>query len=425
MKPHQTTHHYLDYAARAVVRPEVLIAQRHAATYDANPESLHTPGRNARAVWDEALQNIARTLSCQNDELVLTADATESAFLALAGIAAGIRAAAQIPFSAAISTIEHPAVSEAATALETNGVPIQRIHVDHTGTILASELSACLRPDTRLVSLIAASNIVGTVQPLRRLISEIRAYEHAIGHRIYVHTDASQLAPWARLLPHELDVDALTLSGAKLGTSSNIGFLYLKAGTPFVSPMIGGGQQYGRRGGTLPVVAAAELAAALTVAWRALPADAHRIRTYRDQLEQCLHRAFPKGTVHDAPERLPNLTSFTLPNLDAEAAVYALDAAGIACSAGSACVARTPTLRGRELRAMGRSTAEADGTLRLSFGWASTEADVRAACSVLPTVLTELQDQSRVRTALKRAGTALARTYATHDEQRSDFHAEA
>lgn len=400
---------YLDAAARAAVLPEALAAGTRSELFAGNAGSVHRAGHQARQAWDHAMADIARALSCQVPELVITANATESIFLALLGIARGITDDSQ-PFDVISSAIEHPAVQSAVTA--TGGRPVF-VAPDAHGTIPPEALRAALTPRTRLVSIQAANNIVGTIQPLRQLVQVVRTYEQAHGIRIAFHTDAAQLAPWQRVLPHELGVDALTLSGAKLGTPSGVGLLYLGTETNFQSPLPGGGQQDGRRGGSLPVRDAVELAAALRARWNALPTLAEETRRRRDQLRDAVLHALPDATVNGNPVALlPNFLSLTVPEIDAETAVYALDARSIAAAAGSACSSSKSTGRTAVLETLGLLPDAARATLRFSVDWSTSDDAIEYASRIVPQVLIDVLRQVATQRAIRAHGRALADSYA-------------
>lgn len=402
--------YYFDYAARSLIRPEALVARAAAAKLVGNADSPHSAGHLAKQAWNETLSQLAQLLSCQPTELTVTASATESAFLALAGIFSALPGKNAAP-DILTTPLEHPAVRAPLDQLSAQGATVRELALTSEGLVRPEVLRAALRPETQIVTIIAASNEIGSIQSLRQLVQVIRAHEQTTGQRIYIHTDASQLAPWVHLLPHELDVDALTLSGSKLGTVANVGLLYLRANTPFNSPMKGGGQQYERRGGTLPVAEALELAAALQITWQQLAETRMRVTQFREQIRRELEATFPNGITNGNQDGLPNFLSFTVPGLNAESAIYALDAQGIYCAAGSACSTTNSTARRQLFKALGRPSEEAENTLRFSLGWATHENEVNAAMCVIPATLKRILTQEDMRQKIRSKGHELALKY--------------
>lgn len=313
---------YLDSAATTATRREVLEAMWPYLTGEfGNPSSHHALGESAASALEEARAAIAEFLGCRPTEVVLTSGGTESDNLAIKGIALANPRGRHIVTSA----IEHEAVLESCRYLERHhGFEVTVVPVDSTGLIDLAELEGALRPDTTLVSVMLANNEVGSVQPLARIA------ELAHVHGIPVHTDAVQAAGWLDLTA--LGVDALSISGHKLGAPKGIGALFVRGRIPLEAVLHGGGQERDRRSGTENVAGAVGLAAAVRLAGGA------DISPLRDAFIAEVLRTVPgarlTGPVHD---RLPANASFCFPGTNGESILLELGERGIVCSAGSAC----------------------------------------------------------------------------------------
>ncbi len=404
----QPTHHYLDYAAAAPLRPEALAALTDARGQSGNTGSQHGAGIAAKRRWDAALDTLARLLGCQADELVITSGATESCNLAILGSMLPELDAGN-PIRILTSAAEHPACSSAVDLLEARGATVDRLAVNPHGQVALADVETALCPKTRLVTFIAAHNETGAVQRIHRIIEAVRSAERRFGTTILVHLDAAQWVAWQRLDVHHLGADFVSASGAKFG-GPHAGILYVKRGTKLTPLIVGGGQQQGRRSGTVDVAAAAGLAAALTAAWDELPSAAPAVRTARDMLADTLLAAFPDAVGRDRPDGLPNFIHLTVPGLDADNAVAALSAAGIDLSTGSACSAADAAKQQRIHAALGIAGTDTRSTLRITLG---PDADAAAMARLAPTIvgiLNRVRQQSRATAALQAAAAGLTNT---------------
>ncbi len=391
---------YLDYAAAAPVRPEVVAAIATASGLPGNASSPHAAGMATKAHWNQALAAIACLLGCQPDELVVTSGATESCNLAIIGALTGRLEHEQVHILT--TAVEHPAVDEPVRALERRGARVTRLAVDHAGRVSLAAFEQALTPETAVVSLIAAHNETGAIQRIHRLIEAVRAAERRFGTTILIHLDASQWAAWQPLNPHHLGIDLMSLSGSKLG-GPHAGLLYARRGTQLQPIMYGGGQQHGLRPGSYAVTAAAGLAAALAATWRQLPAVASRVRQAKDHLGTALVSALPGSQRRDLPDGLPNILHLTVPGLDAANAVAALSEAGILASTGAACAAADATKQARIHTALGIQPADSRSTLRFSLGWAHTVDDVARLTPMIVDILRRVHKQSAQTLALEQA----------------------
>lgn len=388
---------YLDYAASAPLCPEALDAMMpHLGTGRAgvlagtNPNSLSTPGRNAFKALEAARRDIARAVgAARSDEITFTSGATEADNAALAGMARAARDARRVRdkgFAGEIitSAIEHDAVLAAADALKADGFRVTRLACDRDGFVEVRALEEALTPETVLVSVQMANSEVGSVQPIRQLA----AAAHAQG--ALFHTDATQALGKLGIDVGALGVDAASLSAHKIGGPKGIGALYLKARTPFVPQMNGGGQEGGRRSGTQNVCGAVGFAAACVACARDVDAEAARLRRLRDKLYRDLP-AFeliqPTVDVEEGSlDYLPNIVNVLVSGLESQTLVLRLDALGFAVSGGSAC-ASSSLEPSHVLRALGISGDDALSELRVSLGRDTTDADITAFLHAMPRVL--------------------------------------
>lgn len=379
---------YLDWAATAPLCEQAAQAmapylEPGAANMPlgANPNSLHSEGREAFAAMGQARESLARVLGARPDEVVFTAGATESNYLALAGIVQAARekrrkAGKGQDAHVVVGAIEHGAVLQAAATLEKQGVQVSFAPVDSQGRVSPHDIEALLRPETVLVSVMTANNEVGAIQP----IAQIARVAHDAG--ALMHTDAAQALGKIDFDCHALGVDAASFSGHKIGGPKGIGALYLKSSTPFETPLAGGGQESGRRGGTQNVCAMAGFAAAAVACAenaQELERERARMTALRDRLYRgmCEHdRVVP--SVECAPgsqDFLPNIANVCVRGFESETLILQLDLAGFAVAGGSACSSHSlePS---KVLLALGLERDLALGSLRVSLGRSTTEQDV-------------------------------------------------
>ena len=364
---------YLDYAATAPVRDEVVDVMVPLLR-GANPSSVHADGRAARAVIDAAREDVARVLGVAGREIVFTGSGTEADVLAILGAARGGSGRGR---HLIVSAIEHSAVLLAAAILEGEGWAVSRLPVTADGVVETATLAAALRDDTVLVSVMLANNELGTIQPL----AVLAALAHARG--AVVHTDAVQAAGYLDLAPAAHGVDLLSLASHKLGGPKGVGALYVQRGTP-VAPVVPGAQEHGLRGGTEDVAGIAGFARAFVLAAEERPAAAARVAEIREGFERALLAGIPGAQVlgHNVA-RLPHVTDALFPGVANEALLVALDLEGVSASAGSACAAGSVE-PSHVVAALGVPEEHARSVVRFSFGRLSTalEAERSAALTV-------------------------------------------
>ena len=374
---------FLDAAATTPVRREVLEAMwPYLAGEFGNPSSHHSLGEAAAAALAGAREAAAKALGCRPGEVVFTSGGTEADNLAVKGIALARHGADSRLDRVAISAVEHPAVEESARYLERiHGFAVDVIPVDRYGQVTEEALAAVLRPETALVSIMYANNEVGTVQPVARLA----ALAHA--HGVPLHSDAVQAAGWLSLDARELGVDALSISGHKLGAPKGCGALFVRSRTRMEPLIHGGGQERGRRSGTENVAGAVALATALTLAGTSQHAASARVAALRDDFISAVLAGVPGAVLSGHPEeRLPSVASFCFPGTSGESVLLELERQGVVCSSGSACAAGSDE-PSPVLLAMGISAEVAQTAVRFSFDATITAAELDHAAAAVRTAV--------------------------------------
>lgn len=370
---------FLDAAATTPVRREVLDAMWPYLTGGfGNPSSHHTLGEAAAAALAGARRAVADVLGCRAGDVVFTSGGTEADNLAVKGIALARQAANPLLDRVVISAVEHPAVEESARYLERfHGFAVDVVPVDSTGRVTPDALAGALRPETALVSIMYANNEVGTSQPIAALAD----LAHAQG--IPFHTDAVQAAGWLPLDTRTLGVDAMSISGHKLGAPNGCGLLFVRSRTRLEPVIHGGGQERGRRSGTENVAGAVGLATALTLARDRQAGEQARVGGLRDRFIAAVLAGVPDAVLTGhASERLPSVASFCFPGTSGESVLLELERRGVVCSSGSACAAGSDA-PSAVLTAMGIPAEVAQTAVRFSFDAAVTQEDLDAAAAAV------------------------------------------
>ena len=375
---------YFDHAATTPVDPRVLEAMLpfFSECYG-NPSELHRLGRQARAAVDEARAQVAAALGAGEKEIVFTAGGTESDNLALFGYLARFQ-----PGHLVVSAIEHPAVMEAARALNRLGWAVDFVPVDRYGVIDLDAYEQAFRDDTRLASVMFANNVVGTVQPVAAL-ARIAHEKGAV-----FHTDAVQAVGSLPVDVVELGVDLLSLSGHKFYGPKGVGALYVKRGTRLQPILHGGGHERRLRSGTENVPGIVGLGAALALATEQLPEVRPRLERLRDRLAQGVQERIPEVTYLGHPtERLPGNVAFSVRYVEGESMLLQLDARGFMVSSGSACASGSlePS---HVVLALGFGAEEAHGSMRISLGRENTQEEADAFLEAFPPIVDKLRQMS-------------------------------
>lgn len=374
---------FLDAAATTPVRREVLEAMWPYLTGEfGNPSSHHSLGDAAATALEAARASTAKALGCRPGEVIFTSGGTEADNLAVKGMALARRAADPRLDRVVISAVEHPAVEESARYLaRVHGFALDVVPVDAYGLVTEEALAAVLRPETALVSIMYANNEVGTVQPVARLAGIARA------SGVPFHTDAVQAAGWLPLDTAELGVDALSISGHKLGAPKGNGALFVRGRTRLEPLIHGGGQERGRRSGTENVAGAVALATALTLAGQARPERAARVAALREHFIRSVLAGVPGAVLTGHPsQRLPSVASFCFPGTSGESVLLELERQGVICSSGSACAAGSDE-PSAVLVALGIDAAVAQTAVRFSFDATVTAAELEEAAAAVRTAV--------------------------------------
>jgi cysteine desulfurase len=367
---------YLDHAATTPMLAAAVEAMTSHLGDVGNPSSLHASGRAARRIVEESRETIAQALNCRPGEVVFTSGGTEADNLALKGLFWSRRDADPARTRILATSIEHHAVLDTLHWLETEEqAEVELVPVDHRGRLDLDALRASVERDPASVALISvmwANNEVGTVQPIEEVVAV------AATHRIPVHTDAVQAVGAIPVDFAASGVDALTLTGHKLGGPYGVGALVLRRDLSLTPLLHGGGQERDIRSGTLDMPAIAGFAAAVEHAVKAQPEYAERVAALRDDLVRRVSEVVPDAHLHgDVDHRLPGNAHLGFPDCEGDSLLMLLDARGIECSTGSACSAGVPQAS-HVLLAMGCDEEGARHSLRFTLGRTSTAADVDA-----------------------------------------------
>jgi cysteine desulfurase len=346
-----------------------------------NPSSVHRYGQAAEAAVDSARETIASVLNCRPDEIVFTSCGSEADNLALRGAALALREKTGANWILT-SRSEHHAVSKTAEQLEKYyGFQVEWLDVDEHGRVTPEAVKKALCDKTALVSVMYANNEIGTVNPIREIAALCRE------NGVLFHSDAVQAAAYLGVDVQTLGVDLLSLGAHKLYGPKGVGALYVRKGTPLIPHLTGGGQEFGLRAGTHNVPYLVGFAEALRLAKEERESRVAYLRPLRDHIIGSVLEEITdsKLTGHPA-ERLPNHASFVFHGVDGNLLLTLLDAAGFACSSGSACKTGNPE-PSEVITSLGFSRDWALGSLRVTLGKDTQPADVDAFLQALPSLV--------------------------------------
>ncbi len=379
---------YFDHAASAPLDEKVLGEMMPYLKGDfGNPSSVHAYGRETRAAIERSRDKVAETLHADPKEIVFTSGGTESVNAAHKGAVLAFHGKFR---HVIISAVEHHCVLECAEWLTTQGVAVTAVPVDGEGRVDPKTVRASIRPgETGLISIMAANNEVGTIQPFQ----EIGAMAREMG--ILFHTDAVQAYGKIPIDVRADHIDLLSVSGHKIYGPKGAGFLYQRKGVELVPLIHGGGQERDRRGGTENVPGIVGLGEAAKLIFSEAE-ERKRLRVMTDIFWDELKAKFPGAKINGpqkSGDRVPGILNITLPGIEGENLVHSLDSRGFALSSGAACAAGSAP-PSHVLIAMGRTPKEAKQGLRLSFGRSNSGEQVRQLLEVLPAVTQSLQMMS-------------------------------
>ena len=376
---------YMDNAATTPVSPAVLekMLPYFSECYG-NANSIHSTGLDARKALNAARKKVAAALNCNPEEVYFTSGGSESDNWALKGVAFANRKKGNHIIT---SAIEHHAILHTCEWLEKQGFEITYVPVDADGLVNPADVEAAITDKTILISIMAANNEIGTIEP----IEEIAKIAHA--HHVLFHTDAVQAIGAIPVDVRAIGCDLLSLSGHKFHGPKGVGALYIKQGTRIDNLIHGGAQERGRRASTENVAGIVGMAEAIELATANIPEKAARISALRDQLIDGL-TALPYVRLNGhRTKRLPGNVNVSVRFIEGESLLLRLDLAGVAASSGSACTSGSldPS---HVLLAIGLPHEIAHGSLRLSLSDTTTQEEVDYVLSVLPGIIEYLRDMS-------------------------------
>jgi cysteine desulfurase len=373
---------YLDYAATTPLDARVLaVMTPYLTDVYGNPSSMYRLARDSRRALDSARDHVAECLGASSAEILFTSGGSESDNAALKGVAFAHRLRGHV----VTTQIEHHAVLNAAEFLERLGMDVTYVTPDASGTIDPDAVGRAITADTVLVSVMHANNEVGTIQPIEEIGHITRA------KRVPLHVDAVQTAGAQDISVDQLGVDLLSLSAHKFYGPKGVGALYIRRGTTCWPLVHGGGQERGRRAGTENVAGIVGLAEALSLAVGDARSRAEHLSALRDRVIDRVRRIIGARLTGHPERRLPNNASFVFEGLSGESLLLALDRRGIMVSTGSACTSGSlePS---HVLRAIGLPDELSRGSLRVTVGSRTTEADIDRFLTELVPILERLHE---------------------------------
>ena len=372
---------YLDNAASTMIHPDVLDSMMpYLAGQYGNPSSIHRHGRVARKAVKKAREQVASLINALPSEILITSGGTESNNTAIRGVAS------QYPSCHIItSSIEHDAVLEPCRMLSREGFDVEYLPVDGLGMTSPSDLRARLTDRTRLVSVMFGNNEVGSIQPISELAAVCR------GRKTLFHTDAVQAVGKTPIDVRELGVDLMSISSHKLHGPKGVGALFVREGTKIDPMILGGGQERGMRSGTENVAGIVGFGRACEMAREGMGENTAYLQELRDALVRSVLEAVPAVTLNGDPAlRLANNAHFTFLGVNGEDLIIKLDEYGVAASTGSACSVNVQKAS-HVLEAMGFSSEQIAGSLRLTVGMFNTMGEITQVTGILRDVVRELR----------------------------------
>lgn len=370
---------YLDYSATTPVDSRVLEAMTpYFAASFGNPSSVHRYGQIAEAAIDSAREKVARVLACRPDEIIFTSCGSESDNLAIRGAAYAMREKTGAKWILA-SRAEHPAITNTLKHLEKyEGFLIEWLGVNERGTVTPETVAKAICSNTAIVSVMYANNEIGTINRIKEIAEICRT------NNILFHTDAVQAAAYLPMDVNDLGVDLMSLGAHKFYGPKGVGALYVRKGTPLISHLTGGGQEFSLRAGTQNVPYIVGFAEALRLTHEEREQRVAHVTPLRDKIIGTVLETIPDSRLTGELEsRLPHHSSFAFKDVDGNLLLTLLDAAGFACSSGSACKTGNPE-PSEVMNAIGLTRDWGLGSLRVTLGVQTTPADVDSFLNTLP-----------------------------------------
>ena len=385
---------YLDWAASAPINPDLpAFILKALLNFQGNPSSVHTEGKNARNQINNSRKVCANLLGTKPEQLIFTSGGTDSNSIIVSSLFRK-KSKGQI----IISAIEHPSIYGFSAALKDSGFDVIYITPDSDGFIDPNDLKLLLKPSTIFVSIMTVNNETGAIQPLETLISVIRDFEQKNGRSIHIHTDAVQALGKIPFKPGLFDIDSASFSAHKIGGPKGTGLLYLKK--PIAVLSSGGGQEFAIRPGTENTAGIIAFSKAMETSIKKLENNMQ----HAEYLKSLLTTEFAaiegvrilfSSANEDNLSYSPYIISATVSPVPGEVLVRVLSDKGVFISTGSACSSRNRKKQIRVLVSSGASEKDASGSIRISTGWSTTEADIIDFCAILKPALSELRKYLR------------------------------
>ncbi|RHT70975.1 cysteine desulfurase NifS [Ruminococcaceae bacterium AM28-23LB] len=379
---------YADNAATTRIAPQVLDAMLPYLKEEyGNPSTLYKLGREAKIAIEKAREQVAQVIGAKAEEIFFTGSGTEADNMALKGVLYG--PAGKGKKHLITTKIEHHAILYTAMALEKEGFQVTFLDVDKNGRVDLEELKQAITPDTALVSIMAANNEVGTIQPIEEIGKICRE------KGVLFHTDAVQAFGHMPLDVNKMNIDLLSLSAHKINGPKGSGALYIRRGLGLRPVIEGGGQERNRRSGTENVAGIVGLGQAAQLAMETMVEESARLKALAKKLTDGVLQIPETILTGDPENRLPGACSFAISAIEGESLVLYLDMEGICTSTGSAC--STGSLDpSHVLMAIGLSHEVSHGSLRVTLGRFNTEEEVDYIIETLPKVVEKLRSMSPV-----------------------------
>jgi cysteine desulfurase len=384
---------YLDHNATTPLHPEVQKSMKDAMAIFGNPSSLHTFGRNAKKLLEEAREECASCIGALTDEIIFMGSGSEANNTVLSIFSCpSLHCASHHNMRREIITtaIEHPCILETTQCLNDRGFDIKYLPVDRYGMLDIEQLQKSISDKTALVSVMMANNEIGTIQDIKKITDIVH------NNGALMHTDAVQAVGKIPVDVRKLNVDFLTLSGHKMYGPKGVAALYIKKGTPFCPLIRGGHQERGRRAGTENTLGIVGLGTAIRMRKLEMEAETTRLLNLKSALIKGIEKAIPDSFFNGHPTAcLPGTVNVSFAGAEGEAILLYLDLEGIAVSTGSACASGSldPS---HVLLATGISAEKAHGSIRISLGRDNTMEDIDYVLSVLPAIIKRIRNMSTV-----------------------------
>ncbi|PUB12264.1 cysteine desulfurase family protein [Paenisporosarcina sp. OV554] len=374
---------YLDHAATSPIHPQVITKMMEAMeqTYG-NPSSIHATGREARKQLDIARQQFASSIGAKDQDIILTSGGTEADNFAIFGTAYARKTEGSHIIT---SQIEHHAVLTACEKLEKEGFEVTYLPVNSQGRLTVEDVKQALRDDTILVTIMLGNNEVGTIQPIQEIGELLN------DHKATFHTDAVQAYGLLPVSVDDLKVDLLSVSSHKINGPKGIGFLYHRKGTKLSPQFFGGQQERKRRAGTENVPGILAFAEAVTIAQQTMEEKRDQYSQFKKEMVSIWQQAEIDFKVNGEEQfTLPHILNVSFAGTDVESLLVNLDMAGLSVSSGSACTAGSINPSHVLVAMYGEKASELRNSIRFSFGYGVTDAEIKEAATITANVVKRL-----------------------------------